>query len=102
MEDCVRHGQRRRLRDLHATRDQEKVARIKMDMKWRAAAHCQSVARNGRWERRLTSFEGRVAALIGTMSISEVVAAHMGDSDQPQSSCLIHNCIVPMVQTINT
>lgn len=66
-----------------------------MDVKWRTAAHRQSVAKTGEGteEEGPTRFEQRVAAIVGDIALSGVVGAHLGDSDYPQ----LHLHLLPLM-----
>lgn len=70
----------------------KKWLNVKMDVRRGVAAHRKSVAQTGggRGEGRLTSFEERVASLIGRSAISGVIAAHVDNSDHPQGEHLFH------------
>lgn len=64
-------------------------------MKRRPAAHHKSVAQTAGGG--VSSFEERVASLIGRSAISRVVAARVGDSDHPQSE----NKLLGMVKDLD-
>lgn len=70
---------------------------MKKDVKRRTAAHHKSVAQTEGEGGMLSSFEERVASLIGRSAISGVVAAHVGDSDHPQGE----NKLLGMVKDLD-
>lgn len=64
----------------------KKWSDIKLDVKRRMAAHRQSVVKTGggTGDEEPSSFDQRVAAIVGETAISGIVGAHVGDSDQQQ------------------
>lgn len=59
-----------------------------MGVKQRTAAFRKSMGQMEGGEGRLTLFRERMASFIGTLALSAVVAAHMGDSDHPKGKIL--------------
>lgn len=73
----------------------KKLSEIKVDVKWKMAAHHVTKTGGGTGEEGPPLFEQRVGDIVGDIALLRVVGVNVGDSDYPL--CVTHNRCVHTV-----